>query len=323
MSALLPGITVIIPTFRRTVELDRCLAAIDRQLLKPVEVLITYRHEDQETRDYLTRGDRAGLGATLIRCDKPGVVYALTMAMNAVRSEFFAITDDDSVAPQDWLERIMAHFEANPLVAGVGGKDHVCAGGEWFEGAEPVVGKVLWYGGVVGHHHLGVGPARYVETLKGVNLAFRRSAIGDLRPDPRLRGQGAQVGWEMHLTLTLIAQGHKLIYDPAVLVDHFPGKRPMEEDRARFNPLSHGDEIFNRTLILLEFLATQRWGRLRQAAMLIYLSLRGSRKAPGLMLLVYGLLTGYPDTWARFKATFSAYRHAIVVSRKASAQQQG
>jgi hypothetical protein len=39
-----------------------------------------------------------------------------------------------------------------------------------------------------------------------------------------------------------------------------------------------------------------------------------------LVLLAYGLLTGYPDTWARFKATFSAYRDAIVVSRKASAQ---
>jgi glycosyltransferase involved in cell wall biosynthesis len=323
MSAALPGITVVIPTFRRVAELDRCLAAIDGQLLKPVEVLITYRHEDQETRDYLARGDRPGLGARLILCDKPGVVYALTMAMNAVRSEFFAITDDDSVAPQDWLERIMAHFEANPLVAGVGGKDHVCAGGEWFEGAEPVVGKVTWYGGLIGHHHLGVGPARYVETLKGVNLAFRRSAIGDLRPDPRLRGRGAQVGWEMHLTLTLIARGHKLIYDPEVLVDHFPGNRPMEEDRAKFNPVSHGDEVFNRTLIVLDFFATQRWGALRRLALFAYYGVRGTRKAPGLVLLAYGLLTGYPDIWARFKATFSAYRDAIVVSRKTSTQLQG
>ena len=320
MSAFTPGISVIIPTFKRTAELDRCLAAIDAQLLKPVEVLITYRQEDEETRAYLAHGDRAGLGARLILCHKPGVVHALTVAMDAVRSEFFAITDDDSVAPPDWLEKIMAHFRANPEVAGVGGKDHVCAGGEWFEGAEPVVGKVLWYGGVIGHHHLGVGPPRYVETLKGVNLAFRSSAIGNLRPDPRLRGQGAQVGWEMHLTLSLVAQGYKLIYDPAVLVDHFPGKRPMDEDRAQFNPVSHGDETFNRTLILMDFLATQRWGRLRQAAMLSYLGLRGWRRAPGLMLLVYGLLTGYPDTWARFKATFSAYRDAIVMARKTSVQ---
>jgi hypothetical protein len=169
MSALTPGITVLIPTFRRTAELDRCLAAIDAQLLRPVEVWITYRPEDEETRAYLTRTDRHGLGAKLILCDKPGVVYALTKAMDAVRTEFFAITDDDSVPYPDWLVRIMVHFEANPEVAGVGGKDHVCAGGVWFEGAEPVVGRVLWYGGVIGHHHLGVGPPRYVGRKPGVS----------------------------------------------------------------------------------------------------------------------------------------------------------
>jgi Glycosyltransferase like family 2 len=323
MSALTPGITVLIPTYKRTAELDRCLAAIDGQLLKPVEVWITYRPEDEETSTYLARTYRPGLEAKLIPCDKPGVVYALTKAFDAVRTEFFAITDDDSVPYPDWLARIMTHFDANPEVAGVGGKDHVCAGGEWFEGAEPVVGRVLWYGGVIGHHHLGVGPPRYVEALKGVNLAFRRSAIADLRPDPRLRGLGAQVGWEMHLTLNLIAQGHKLIYDPAVLVDHFPGKRSEEEDRARFNPVSHRDEVFNRTMILLEFLGTRHWGRLRQAAMLTYLGLRGSRKAPGLVLLAYGLLTGYPDTWTRFKTTFAAYRDAIAMVRKTAAARRG
>ena len=320
MPALTPGITVIIPTFKRPTDLDRCLAAIDGQLLKPVEILITYRPEDEETRAYLARTDRPALRAKLILCDKPGVVHALTMAMDAVRSEFFAITDDDSVPHPDWLERIMAHFEANPAVAGVGGKDHVFASGRWFEGAEPVVGRVLWHGGLIGFHHLGVGPARYVESLKGVNLAFRQSAVGNLRPDPRLRGQGAQVGWEMHLTLTMISQGHKMIYDPAVLVEHYPGERPVEEDRVLFNPVALGDEVFNRTLILMEFMATQRWGRLRQAAMLAHLGLRGLRKSPGLMLLVYGLLTGYPNTWARFKTTFAAYRDALAAAGKTSEQ---
>jgi hypothetical protein len=320
MPALTPGITVIVPTFKRPTDLDRCLAAIDEQLLKPVEILITYRPEDEETTAYLARTDRPALGARLIRCDKPGVVYALTMAMDAVRSEFFAITDDDSIPHPDWLDRIMAHFEANPAVAGVGGKDHVFVDGRWFEGEEPVVGRVLWHGGMIGFHHLGVGPPRYVESLKGVNLAFRQSAVGNLRPDPRLRGKGAQVGWELHLTLTMIAQGHKMLYDPAVLVEHYSGERPIEEDRVLFNPVSLGDEVFNRTLILMEFMATQRWRRLRQAAMLTQLGLRGFRKSPGLMLLIYGLLTGYPDTWARFKTTFAAYRDALAAAGKTSGQ---
>jgi glycosyltransferase involved in cell wall biosynthesis len=313
MADFLPGITVIIPTFKRTADLDRCLAAIDTQILRPVEVLITYRPEDDETCAYLARTDRPAQGARLIRCEKPGVVYALSTAIDAVRTEFFAITDDDAIPHPDWLQRIMAHFEADPSVAGVGGKDHVCADGRWLEGAEPVVGRVRWHGWVIGHHHLGVGPARQVETLKGVNMAFRSTSFGDLRLDPRLRGKGAQVGWEMGLTFSLIAQGHKLIYDPQVLVEHFPGVRPAEENRANFSPVSLGDEVFNRTLLVMEFLGTQRWGRLRQAALAASLSLRGARKTPGLLLLVVGLLTRYPHTWARFKATFAAYRDALAM----------
>jgi glycosyltransferase involved in cell wall biosynthesis len=320
---LSPGITVIVPTFKRPVDLDRCLAALDRQRMKPAEILITYRAEDEATQAYLARQDRPGLSARLILCDRPGQVYAMTVAIDHVQSEFLAFTDDDAAPQPDWLERIQTHFDADPNIAGVGGKDHVCAGGEWFDHrAEPVVGRVRWNGTAIGNHHFGIGPARYVESLKGVNMAFRRSALGDLRPDSRLRGAGAQVGSDMHLSLSLVARGYKLVYDPLVLVDHYPAPRPVDEDRAAFHPEAHRNEVFNRTLIVLDFLATQRWGALRRLAFLTYNGVRGTRKSPGLVLLIYGLLTGYPDTWARFKATFSAYRDAIVVARKASAQPQ-
>jgi hypothetical protein len=123
----------------------------------------------------------------------------------------------------------------------------------------------------------------------------------------------------MHLSLSLVARGFKLVYDPLVLVHHYPAPRPVEEDRAYFHPEAHRNEVFNRTLIVLDFLRTQRSGRLRRMAFLGYLGIRGTRKAPGLMLLVYGLLTRYPDTWIRFKTTFAAYRDAIAVSRTSSA----
>jgi len=320
MSTWTPGITVIIPTFKRPIDLDRCLAALEEQSLKPAEILIAYRAEDEATQAYLARQDRPGLSARLILCDRPGQVYAMTVGIDNVRSAFFAFTDDDGAPAPDWLERIVAHFQSDPKIGGVGGKDYVCVGGMWFEGEEPVVGRIRWNGRAIGFHHLGVGPARYVECLKGVNMAFRRSAFDDLRPDSRLRGKGAQVGSDLHLSLSVVARGYKLIYDPKVLVYHYPGERPAEEDRVLFNPVTLKDEVFNRTLIVMEFLRTQRWGRLRQAAMLAHLGLRGLRKTPGLMLLVYGVLTGYPDTWMRFKMTFAAYREALAAAGKTSGQ---
>jgi GT2 family glycosyltransferase len=313
-----PGITVIIPTYNRIADLDRCLAAIDRQQLKPAAVFITCRKDDPASWDYLRRNDRPCLETRVLLVDQPGVVYALNAGIDQVQTELFALTDDDSVPHPDWLQRIVAHFNADPSppsLAGVGGKDHVCADGRWLEGAEPVVGRITWWGMAIGNHHLGIGPPRYVETLKGVNMAFRTEAFGDLRLDSRLRGKGAQVGWELQLCLTLIARGYKLLYDPAVLVDHIPGTRPVEENRASFNPVSLSDEVFNRTLLVLEFLATRSWGLLRQVVYLGYMTLRGTRKAPGLALLAYGLAVGSPDTWARFKAAMAAYRDAIQAAR--------
>jgi glycosyltransferase involved in cell wall biosynthesis len=317
MTASRSSISVIVPTYKRTKDLDRCLAALEQQWLRPEEVLITYRDEDAETCAYLARTDRPCANARLIQCTEPGVVYALNRAFDEVKSDFFAITDDDSVPHPDWLQRIVAHFMSDPSAAGVGGKDHVFAFTEndWLEGSEPIVGIVSWYGNAVGFHHFGVGPPRYVHTLKGVNIAFRRSAFGLLRLDKRLRGKGAQVGWEMQLCFALLVQGHKLIYDPAVLVDHIEGPRPIEEHRVRFNPASHFDETFNRTLVMLEYLARQRYGWFRRTGYLAFLGLRGSRKFPGLLLLAHGLLTRYPDTWLRFRTTFSAYLAALSAAR--------
>jgi glycosyltransferase involved in cell wall biosynthesis len=320
MTVSRPGISVIVPTYRRTADLDRCLAALERQWLRPEEVLITYRDEDAETCAYLARTDRPCANARLILCTEPGVVYALNRAFDEVKSDFFAITDDDSVPHPDWLQRIVAHFVSDPAAAGVGGKDHVFAFAEndWLEGSEPVVGIVSWYGNAVGNHHYGIGPARYVHVLKGVNMAFRRAAFGNLRLDKRLRGKGAQVGWEMQLCLALLIQGHKLIYDPAVLVDHIEGPRPVEEHRVRFNPASHFDETFNRTLLMLEFLAKQPYGWFRRAVYMSLLTLRGSRKFPGLLLLAHGLVTRRPETWLRFKTTFAAYNAAASAARTSS-----
>jgi GT2 family glycosyltransferase len=315
MSTYAPGITVIVPTYKRVADLDRCLAGIELQTLPPTELLVCYREEDTETVAYLARKDRHGLAARLILCDKPGQVYALSKAIDAVQTDLFAITDDDSIPKPDWLERIVNHFESDPRVAGVGGRDHVWEHGRWLEGERPEVGIVRWHGKVVGNHHLGAGPARPVQILKGANMSYRKSALGDLRPDARLRGKGAQVGNDMQLSLQLVAKGYTLIYDPAVLIDHFPGVRPLEEDRAYFNPGSHFDEMYNKTLILMEFLKTQPWGQLRQFALLLFLVLRGTRKAPGFLMLAVDVATRYPNALARFRTTFAAYGAALTAAR--------
>ena len=318
MSTIRPGLTVIVPTYRRPFEFDRCLRALEGQSLAPTGVLITCRENDAETLEYLAGRDRPFPDARVVICEEPGVIFALNQAFNAVETEYFAITDDDSVPYPDWLEKIAARFREFPDATGVGGRDHVFETdlNMWLEGAASEVGKVAWNGSSVGNHHIGVGPARYVDLLKGVNMAFRTAEFGDARLDARLRGKGAQYGWELQLCLLLKQRGKKLVYDPAILVDHVIGARPMSEHRSLFNVSQVYDESFNRFLVMYEFLGTRPFGWFRQLVYTAFNALRGTRRYPGFAVFVYLLASGRRDAFLQWKTILSSISAAMRTARQ-------
>src|SRR5690606_38317061 len=78
------------------------------------------------------------------------LVASMNAALALTTGELIALTDDDAEAPPDWLEKLAKPF-ADPSVGGVGGRD-------WQEinpGEAVEVGRLRWYGKVVGNHHLG------------------------------------------------------------------------------------------------------------------------------------------------------------------------
>jgi glycosyltransferase involved in cell wall biosynthesis len=202
----------------------------------------------------------------------------MNAGMDAACGDIIAFTDDDAAPHTDWLERIEAHFLSDTNIGGVGGRDWVYHGTQLEEGERQVVGQVQWFGRVIGEHHLGVGEAREVDVLKGVNMSFRRSAIAQMHFDPRMRGTGAQVHFELAFSLSLKRAGWKLIYDPKVAVDHFPAQRFDEDQRNRFNDIALINAIHNETLVLLEhFPPAQR------TAFLIWATLVGTRDSLGFL----------------------------------------
>ncbi len=149
--------------------------------------------------------------------------------------------------------------------------------GRILEGQQAVVGMVRWYGKAIGNHHLGHGAPREVQVLKGVNMAFRRAAIGTLRFDPRLRGDGAQVHCEMAFSLDVARRGWTLIYDPALRVEHYPAPRGDADQRYTFNDAAFYNASYNLRLIMCEHLSPYgRW------AFVVYSALLGNRADPGL-----------------------------------------
>ncbi len=168
----------------------------------------------------------------------------------------------------------------------VGGRDWVHEKGRLLDESRELVGQLTLSGKIIGNHHLGVGGAREVDMLKGANMSYRRAAIERLRFDTRLRGAGAQMHNDMGFSMHVQREGWKLVYDPAIAVDHFPAER-FDDDRrdaASLNAISNG--AHNLHLILREHLSP-----LRREIAWWWWALVGTRVYPGFAHLLLALPT--------------------------------
>jgi GT2 family glycosyltransferase len=304
-------ICVVICSHQRHVDLMRCLDAIELQTQAPTEVLVVVRETDRDTRLAL---DGRALGTVPIRMvpvAAPGLIAARTAGLDACNSDFVAMTDDDAVPHADWLERIVQHFLQQPSVAGVGGRDRCLLNGSWDETEKSRVGEIQWFGRLVGYHHLGYGPVRKVQVLKGANMSFRMSAVGSTRVGPNMRGIGAQPHEDSMFSVALRRKGLNLIYDPKVLVDHYEGEREEPRHYAAMLPVKDArafrDVAFNWALVI-----STEFSPLRQLVFLVWNLFIGTRIAPGLAQALRFTPTMGLLSWQRFwltqQGTFESYK---------------
>lgn len=271
-------VTVVIPTYQRQADLIRCLDALKVQSRPVDELWVIVRDTDRKTWQFLETFDRGNLPLHTATVTETGVIAAMNVGLDSATGDIIAFTDDDAAPHPNWLEKIAAYYLADEQVGGVGGRDWVYHGTKLEDGAQPVVGKLQWFGRLIGNHHIGIGTGREVDVLKGVNMSFRRSAIANLRFDQRMRGTGAQVHFEVAFALTLRKQGWKLIYDPQIAVDHFPAQRFDEDQRNSFNAEAKTNAVHNETVALLEYLPP-----LRRFVFMIWAIAIGTSEAFGLL----------------------------------------
>lgn len=276
------NITILIPTYKRPQDLDRCLNSLKHQARMPDEILVVIRDIDTATWTRLNDKDYSPLPLRTATVTVPGQVAALNRGLDEAQGDIIAITDDDAAPYPHWLQTIEGHFLADDQVGGVGGRDWIYYNGtDRDDGISPVVGRVQWFGRVIGRHNLGAGTAREVELLKGANMSYRREAIGNLRFDERLLGAGAQVHNDLIFSLMVKRAGWKLIYDPKVEINHYIAQRFDEDQRDQFNPTAFFNAVHNETLALLDYLPPQR-----RVIYLIWAVLVGTRKGFGLVQLI-------------------------------------
>jgi glycosyltransferase involved in cell wall biosynthesis/GT2 family glycosyltransferase len=275
-----PSIAVVVPSYRRPALLQRCLDGLRRQLRVPTEIVVVYRPEDDETARVV-----AGSGcAAGVPVERAGTVAAMIAGVRGTTSEIVAFTDDDAVAREDWIERLLERF-ADASVGAVGGRDVVHGNGRPTTSPNRI-GEITAVGKLVGNHHLGRGSVREVDVLKGVNMAFRREALA--LPDG-LRGRQTQLHFELAASLWAVEAGWRLLYDPSILVDHYPGPRFDTHDRIHRGPSAVRETAYNLVASLLAGRPQLLWRRS------LYGLLVGDRRVPGLVRAGAAVLRREPE----------------------------
>jgi cellulose synthase/poly-beta-1,6-N-acetylglucosamine synthase-like glycosyltransferase len=276
-------ISVLIPTYGRPRDLQRCLTALTRQTTAPADVVVVARAADDASRS-VARSFEARLPLRVAFVQRPGQVQALNCGLAVVATSLVAITDDDACPRPDWLQRIVGHF-ADPAVGAVGGRDVVHRSGDVVvEGRARAVGRVTWFGRVIGNHHLD-GSLQDVQFLKGANMSYRRETLAGF--DENLAGDGAQNCNDMQASLRVHTSGWRVVWDPRVAIDHYPAARLDDDDRVTPTLRAVTNTLHNQTYTVLSLLSG--W---RRATAFAYSLLVGTRLAPGLAMVPVALLTG-------------------------------
>ena len=331
---------IVIPSYRRPDALIRCLEGILAGTRLPDEIVVVLRDVDTESQkgfaDWLREGKLEGAGIEVRRpiADHPGQIVAMNFGLEAASADVVCFIDDDCVPREEWLERLVKHYD-RPEVGGVGGRDVVHEYGEVLSGRVTRVGELRWYGRMIGNHHLdlepirraarhergrvevaagsrsydssdrlSVGEAIEADHLKGANMSFRRALM---RPfDERMSG-GSSCLNDTDASLHVRGQGYTLIYDPAAIVDHYPAERFDSSTRVTTDPdLVYSDSHNWVYCLFKHFGPAQRW------VFLAYALLVGGGTRHGLLkwllALPRGPLAATSQFWASTRGKLAGVR---------------
>lgn len=225
--------TVVICTRNRPAFLRKCLEAVTAQNRLADEILVV----DNTQGDAETEAVAREFCARYVAEPIAGLSYARNRGLAEATGDIVAYIDDDAVAYEDWLGRLLEPFE-DQQVAAVTGKivtpgapvDTSTQNPRVVNDKTPYWFEIATFGG------LG----------RGGNMALRRSSCaGWTAFDERLgRGAPFHIAEENYAFASLLTLGYTAVYVPSAVVTHPLRTRPSVEVQAR-NSLSYWLLLFS------------------------------------------------------------------------------
>ena len=196
-------VTVVVPARDRLDALARCLES-----LKSVTVIVV---DDCSTDEAAMAACVKEANATLLRRSaNGGPSAARNDGLDASSSEFIAFVDSDCCVPDNWLDRLLPHFD-DPSVGLVAPRilSRSCSGStlERYEARSSALD--------LGAAPALVKPGSRIGYLPSAVLLVRRAALGSMKFDENMR-----IGEDVDLVWRTIQDGWDVRYDPRVEVLH-------------------------------------------------------------------------------------------------------
>ena len=167
---------------------------------QPLEVLVV----DDASSDASAAVARKAGARVLANATRRNAGGARNAGIEATSGELLAFLDADAVAAPDWIAKARRIFEADPSIAGVGGRIVNGRPGRYGE-LDYFLNHSEW---------IGRGPAGPKSSIPTMAIVYRRDAVGTARfPE-------SNSGEDTAFSLAVIARGGTLWYEPDIRVTH-------------------------------------------------------------------------------------------------------
>lgn len=201
--------SVLICTYNRHEMLAQALEHLTRHASeKPDQIVVVNGGDERADRVVqsfvASQAGAGGVEVALVKTVNKNLAISRNIGLPLCRGDIVAMTDDDAEVFPDWVTRMKLAHREHPEAGAVGG---------------PVLGGNL--DSAVGQAaELITFPrwqeARYVRTLPGVNISYKREVIDRIGPqDERLfRGEDVDYNWRVKQA------GYEVYFDPGIKVIH-------------------------------------------------------------------------------------------------------
>jgi hypothetical protein len=204
---------VVVPLHRMTPQARRCLAGVAEMLGDEHELIVVSDREVSELPPQ-ARLVLTGSASDTSPAEKRDAATA------HVRGEICAFLDDDAYPAPAWIERAIERFR-DPAIAAVGGPGVTPPDRPLLERLGGAFYESSFGSGGLRYRFHPVGGVRDVEDFPAYNFFVRTEVLRSVGGwASRFYG-----GEDTKLCLTLVEAGHRIVYDPEVVVYHF--RRPM------------------------------------------------------------------------------------------------